>query len=141
MFGFIQKQCPEDLAQLYLRILDLFTRGVCIFLNWLIFKRFYCFCMYVSKHFTNTGAYISKSKRCYISVPSRTLYFTEHLQLLFPFREQNFQGDLKIMSILLLSSSVATPSRFISSYIEFKQQDLLQLKEPRNEGLFIKICS
>ena len=35
-----------------------------------IFKRFYCFCMFVNKHFTNTGAYISKSKRCQNGKPS-----------------------------------------------------------------------
>ena len=30
----------------------------------LIFERFCCFCMFVNKHFTNAGAYNSKSKRC-----------------------------------------------------------------------------
>ena len=29
----------------------------------LIFKMFFCFCMFVNKHFINTSAYISKSKR------------------------------------------------------------------------------
>ena len=71
MFGFIQKQCPENFAQLNLRILELFTREFVFFLkSRLIFKRFYCFSMFVNKHFTNTGSYISKCKQCQNEKPS-----------------------------------------------------------------------
>ena len=41
----------------------------------LIFKRFYCFCMFVNRHFTNMGAYISKSKRCYNAKPSAYYFY------------------------------------------------------------------
>ena len=63
---FIQKQCPENFASLNLRTLSYFPVKFLFFLkSRLIFKRFYCLCMFLNKHFIKTGAYISKSKRCW----------------------------------------------------------------------------
>ena len=76
MFGFIQKQCSKNFAQLNLRILKLFTREVCIYLkSRLIFKRFYCVCMLINKHFINKGAYNSESKRCKNPKPSEYSFY------------------------------------------------------------------
>ena len=47
----------------------------------LIFKIFYCFCMFVNKHFINRGAYISKSKQ-YHNVKTSEYYF--HMRAKIP---------------------------------------------------------
>ena len=36
----------------------------------LLFSIFYCFCMFLNKHFIISGVYISKSKQCYTAKPS-----------------------------------------------------------------------
>ena len=42
----------------------------------LIFKIFYCFCMFVYKYFINTGGwYVSKSKRYYNAKPSAYYFY------------------------------------------------------------------
>ena len=50
----IYKYYPENFVLLILRILELFTCKICIFLKIrLLLKAFYCFCMFVIKHFAN----------------------------------------------------------------------------------------
>ena len=116
MFGFIQKQCPENFAQLNLRMLELFTCEVCIFLkkSRLIFKRFYCFCMFVNKHCTNTGSYISESKRCQNAKPSEYYFYTKTKISL------DFHITFK-SSTYILHSWI---SQIISKMLIFDQQDL-----------------
>ena len=41
----------------------------------LLFKIFYCFFIFVNKHFINKGEYISKSKRCYNAKPSAYYFY------------------------------------------------------------------
>ena len=43
----------------------------------LIIKIFYCFCMFVNKHFINTGACVSKSKRSYNVKPSACYFYVK----------------------------------------------------------------
>ena len=42
----------------------------------LILKMFYCFFIFVNKHFINKGVYISKSKRCCNVKPSAYYFYT-----------------------------------------------------------------
>ena len=49
----------------------------------LIFKRFYCFCMFANKRFINTGAYISKSKRGWNAKPSGYHFYVKTKMLDF----------------------------------------------------------
>ena len=66
---FKQKQYPQNFAVLILRILEwsLRVKFVNFMKSRLIFNIFYCFWMFVNKHFTYlTRIHISKSKRCYI---------------------------------------------------------------------------
>ena len=46
---------------------------------------FNCFCMFVIKHFINTGTYISKSKQCYNAKPS-AYYFYMRMKMPLSFR-------------------------------------------------------
>ena len=48
----------------------------------LIFKTFCRICMFVDKHFINTGAYISKSKRCCNAKPSAYYFYMKTKMLL-----------------------------------------------------------
>ena len=60
MLGFTKKQYSENFVFLNLRIPELFAREVCIFLKKQAIL-FYCFCMFVNKHFINRGgAYLKK---------------------------------------------------------------------------------
>ena len=49
----------------------------CVFVlkSRVIFKIFYGLCMFVNKHFINTGAYIWKSKRFYNAKPSACYFY------------------------------------------------------------------
>ena len=81
---FIQKQYPENFALLIQRILELFSRKFVFFSkSRLIFKIFYCFCIFVNKHFINRGTYISKSKRCYNVKLSAYFYVRTKITLSF----------------------------------------------------------
>ena len=62
MCGFIRKQYLESFAFLILRILELLTLKVCFFLkSRLLFNIFYCFCMFINKHFIYLGSvYLKK---------------------------------------------------------------------------------
>ena len=51
----------------------------------LVFKIFYCFCIFVNKHFINTGVFIFKTKRCHNAKPS-TYYFYMRINILLNFR-------------------------------------------------------
>ena len=51
----------------------------------LIFNIFYCFRMFVNKHFTYSGVHISQSKRCYNVIPS-VHYFLVKTKLLTDFQ-------------------------------------------------------
>ena len=50
----------------------------------LLFKIFYCFFIFVNKHFINKGEYISKSKRCYNAKPA-AYYFYIRTKILLNF--------------------------------------------------------
>ena len=84
MFEFIQKQYPESFALLILGMLP--VKFVIFFIkNRLIFKIFHFFCMFVNKHFINTGAYISKSKWCYNGKPNGIFFYMKtKIPLNFP---------------------------------------------------------
>ena len=86
MTGSKLKQYPENFAILKLRILQLFTREVWICLKFVmpLFNIFYCFCMFVNKHFVYSGAYISKSKQCQNAKPS-VYYFYVNMKILIDF--------------------------------------------------------
>ena len=51
----------------------------------LIFKIFYCFCMFLNKHFINAGVYISERKQFHNAKPS-TYYFYMKTKIPFNFR-------------------------------------------------------
>ena len=58
---------------------------VFFFKSRLIFKIFYCFCIFVNKHFINTGTYISKSKQFYNAKPP-AFYFYMRTKIPLSFR-------------------------------------------------------
>ena len=76
MLEFIEKEYPENFTLLILGILEFLPVKFVFFLkSWLIFKTFYCFCMFVNKHFINTGAYISKCEQYYNVKPSAYYFY------------------------------------------------------------------
>ena len=111
MFGFLEKQCPENFTFLVLKIIELFEREVFIFFvkSRLLFNISYCFFMFVNKRFYISDAYMSKSQRCYnakrspyyfyvktkisvdfhicISVPLNTFDWLKHLKRFNIFRK------------------------------------------------------
>ena len=66
-FVFIWKQYPENIAFWILKMLELFTRKVCIFLqSRLLFNAFYCFCMFVKNISQISQVRISQKMKCVI---------------------------------------------------------------------------
>ena len=62
MLGFISKQYLENFTILNLRNLELFTREFWIILkSRLLFNIFYCFCMFINKHFVYLGCVYLKN--------------------------------------------------------------------------------
>ena len=103
MLDSLWKQYPENLAVSILRILKLFSRKVCIFLKkqTTFLNIFYCFCMFVNKHFIHLGcAYISKSKQCYNKKPS-AYYFHVMTNILVDFHV-SVSLALRLSSVLLV---------------------------------------
>ena len=85
----------------------------------LIFQIFCCFCRFINKHFSNTDAYISKSKPCYNAKPA-AYHFYLRTNILLNFR--------------IRISVPFSKTRITDSDVNIPRNDILRCDRNKNGG-------